>query len=73
MTREMMMRVYLLVREEKQKIICRKNYMQKKHEIKKLYADKAHHCRRNVNLLDEQDIEPPIEMRNNAYTRMTYC
>jgi len=44
-----------------------------KYDIKKLHADKAHDSRRNFNLLDELDVEPAIEIRNNASTRSGGC
>ena len=45
----------------------------KKYDIEKLHADKAHDNRRNFNLLDELDVEPAIEIRNNASTRSGGC
>ena len=45
----------------------------KKYDIEKLHADKAHDNRRNFNLLDELDVEPAIEKRNNASTRSGGC
>jgi hypothetical protein len=44
-----------------------------KYDIKKLHAYKAHDNRRNFNLLDELDVEPAIEIRNNASTRSGGC
>ena len=44
-----------------------------KYDIKKLHADKAHDNRRNFNLLDEMDVEPAIEIRNNASIRSGGC
>jgi hypothetical protein len=40
-----------------------------KYDINKLHTDKTHDNRRNFNLLDEFDVEPAIEIRNNASTR----
>lgn len=44
-----------------------------KYDIKKLHADKAYDNRRNFNLLDKFDVEPAIEIRNNASTRSGGC
>jgi Transposase DDE domain len=44
-----------------------------KYDIEKVYADKAHDNRRNFNLLDQLDVEPAIEIRNNASTRSGGC
>lgn len=45
-----------------------------KYDIEKLYADKAYDNRRNFNLLvDQLDVEPAIEIRNNASTRSGGC
>jgi hypothetical protein len=49
-------RFYPLVREAAEK-----------YDIEKLYADKAHDNRRNFNLLDQLDVEPAIEIRNNMH------
>ena len=45
----------------------------KKYNIDKVYADKAHDNRRNFTLLDKLDVEPAIEIRNNASTRSAGC
>jgi hypothetical protein len=45
----------------------------KKYNIDKVYADKAHDNRRNFTLLDKLDVEPAIEIRNNASTRSGGC
>ena len=44
-----------------------------KYDIERLYADKAHDNRRNFNLLDQLDVEPVIQIRNNASTRARAC
>ena len=44
-----------------------------KYHIEKLHADKAHDSRRNFTLLDRLDVEPAIEIRNNASTRSGGC
>src|SRR5712691_5489222 len=44
-----------------------------KYDIEKLHADKAHDNRRNFTLLDKLDVEPAIEIRNNASTRSGGC
>jgi hypothetical protein len=45
----------------------------KKYNIDKVYADKAHDNRRDFTLLDKLDVEPAIEIRNNASTRSGGC
>src|SRR5712691_7854356 len=44
-----------------------------KHNTDKVYADKAHDNRWNFNLLDQLDVEPAIQIRNNASTRSRGC
>jgi hypothetical protein len=36
------------------------------YDIDKVYADKAHDNRRSFNLLDSLNIEPAVNIRNNA-------
>ena len=55
-------RFYPLVRE-----------VAEKHDIEKLYADKAYDNRRNFNLLDQLDVEPAIEIRKTASTSSGGC
>ncbi|MFZ0513051.1 MAG: IS5 family transposase [Candidatus Nitrosopolaris sp.] len=45
----------------------------KKYNIDKVYADKAHDNRRNINLLDRLNVQPVIAIRNNAATGARGC
>jgi len=40
-----------------------------RHDIDKVYADKAYDNRKNFNILDESNAEPTISIRKNASTR----
>jgi hypothetical protein len=40
----------------------------KKHDIDKVYGDKAYDNRKNFNILDEINAEPAISIRKNAST-----
>ncbi|MGB7638718.1 MAG: transposase, partial [Nitrososphaeraceae archaeon] len=42
-----------------------------KHDIDKVYADKAYDKRKNFDLLDEINIEPSIIIRKNASTKLS--
>ena len=44
-----------------------------KHEINKVYADKAYDNRNNFNILDDINIEPAIIIRKNASTKSNGC
>jgi hypothetical protein len=44
-----------------------------KHEINKVYADKAYDNRNNLNILDDINIEPAIIIRKNASTKSNGC
>ena len=44
-----------------------------KHEINKVYADKAYDNRNNFNILDDINIEPAITIRKNASTKSNGC
>lgn len=44
-----------------------------KYNIDKVFADKAHDNRKNSNLLDDLNVEPAIEIRNNASTKARGC
>ena len=43
------------------------------YDIGKVYADKAHDNRRSFNLLDNLNIEPAINIRNNASVKTKQC
>ena len=43
------------------------------YDIDKVYADKAHDNRRSFNLLDNLNIEPAINIRNNASVKTKQC
>ena len=45
----------------------------KKYNIDKVYAGKAHDNRKNINLLDDLNVEPAIEIRKNVSIRATGC
>lgn len=44
-----------------------------KYNIDNVYADKGHDIRKNFNLLDDLNVEPAIEIRNNASTKARGC
>ena len=44
-----------------------------KHEINKVYADKAYDNGNNFNILDDINIEPEIIIRKNASTKSNGC
>ncbi|MGC2571204.1 MAG: IS5 family transposase [Candidatus Nitrosopolaris sp.] len=45
----------------------------KKHDIDRVYRDKAYHDRKNFNILDEINAEPAISIRKNASTILKRC
>jgi hypothetical protein len=45
----------------------------KRHDIDKVYGDKAYDNRKNFNILDDMDVEPTISIRKNASTRSKGC
>ena len=45
----------------------------KRHEIDKVYGDKAYDNRKNFNILDDMNAEPAISIRKNASTRSKGC
>jgi hypothetical protein len=45
----------------------------KRHDIDKVYGDKAYDNRKNFNILDDMNAEPAISIRKNASTRSKGC
>ena len=45
----------------------------KRHDVDKVYGDKAYDNRKNFNILDDMDVEPTISIRKNASTRSKGC
>jgi hypothetical protein len=45
----------------------------KRHDIDKVYGDKAYDNRKNFNILDDMNAEPAISIRKNASTRSKEC
>jgi hypothetical protein len=45
----------------------------KRHDVDKVYGDKAYDNRKNFNLLDDMNAEPAITIRKNASTRSKGC
>ena len=45
----------------------------KRHDVDKVYGDKAYDNRKNFNILDDMNAEPAISIRNNASTRSGGC
>jgi len=45
----------------------------KRHDIDKVYGDKAYDNRRNFNMLNDINVEPAINIRKNASTRSKGC
>jgi hypothetical protein len=45
----------------------------KRHDVDKVYGDKAYDNRKNFNILDDMNAEPAISIRKNASTRSKGC